>query len=68
MCQYKKFSTKDIDFQVRRSEMVSAQLVSSYCPFPVSSSSSVVLLDAVDHPFTVNSDQSLIFIYAFVVS
>ena len=61
---------KVIDFQVKRSQMISLQLVSSYCPFSVSSSS-VALLDAVKHPSTGNFDQSLIplvFVYAQVVS
>ena len=40
---------KVVDFQVRRSEMISLQLVFSSCPFPVSSKTSVALLDAVDH-------------------
>ena len=51
--------------------MLSLQLVSSYCPFPVSSSSSVALLGAVDHPSIVNLFQSsipLVFLYAFVAS
>ena len=49
--------------------MFSLQLVSSYCPFPVSSSSSVALLGAVNHPSTVKLFQSsipLVFFYAFV--
>ena len=69
MYQYKKFNTEVMNFQVTRSEIVSLQFVSSYCHFPVSSSSSVALLDDVDHPSTVNFDQFLIplvFIYAFV--
>ena len=60
-----------IDFQVRRSKIVSLQLVPSYCPFPVSSSSSVAFLDAVEDSSIVNFDQSLIpslFLHAFIDS